>query len=758
MPTGSGGGGGVSASAIRMGRAFVELGTDDSKLIKGLESAKRKFQTAAAAMNRIGRVFFTAGLALATPLALATKTFVGFDDAVKALGANSTGTAEELTTLVEHAKALSVAMGTSATEIVKLQTELGRSGFSRVEIDAMTASILNLARATGTEAPVSATILSETLRDFKMQAGDAALAADLLAKAANISASDLTGLGESLGEVGATAKGAGVSLRDTLTLFAGLSNYGIKGTSAGTAVRGIIASLASEGDKLFATFGVRNKDAQGNLRPILDIMAEIGEATKNLGSADKSAKFNEFFGLLRFTAATVISDNIDAFRDLRGELDDVTGAAAKAAKEMDSGIGGAFRRLKAGAEVVAIAVGDALAGSLSDLAGRLGTFAADLTNFIAKNKEFVLVVAQGVAGLIAGGVAFIAFGAVLNGLATTLGAVLVPLKLIGATLAFILTPFGLLTAAVGGATAAWLAFSEKGQAAAGAIKEGLGNIGETLGITAGGIADALKLGDLEAAGRVAFLGLQAAWADAVAAMKKVWINFQQSAVGETLMAFVRGIKVLGGGAAFGAKWLADEAGRGVKIGGGGATSNTITGPLDFVDKSVAGWMTAWKFVTEGKEAAKQFRRTFDEDLQAGAAKEQRDRAAALAEADLEAWLPKFNLAMEAAFLQMARARKEDADAAAKAEKANYAMDAAMKKIDFENSLRQLERGRDMAANIAGQLRGETKGAFGGPLAMQLAAGDTAAKKQLDALENIDGKLGKLPKQIGAAVADQLKTR
>ncbi len=53
-------------------------------------------------------------------------------------------------------------------------TELGRAGFKTDDIDRMTESVMNLARATGTDASLSAGIVSATLRQFALDAGEAA--------------------------------------------------------------------------------------------------------------------------------------------------------------------------------------------------------------------------------------------------------------------------------------------------------------------------------------------------------------------------------------------------------------------------------------------------------------------------------------------------------------------------------------------------------------------------------------------------------
>ncbi len=66
---------GATAGAIRTGRAFVELFTEDSAMMKGLRSAKKKFEAWSASIARIAAASMAGAAALATPLVAATKSW-----------------------------------------------------------------------------------------------------------------------------------------------------------------------------------------------------------------------------------------------------------------------------------------------------------------------------------------------------------------------------------------------------------------------------------------------------------------------------------------------------------------------------------------------------------------------------------------------------------------------------------------------------------------------------------------------------------
>ncbi len=112
------------------------------------------------------------------------------------------------------------------SEVASLMTELGRAGFSPKQIEEMTGAVMNLARATGTDATVSSGIMSATIRQFSLEATDAVRVSDRLTAAANMSFNSVRVLGEALQYAGPVAADANMSLEETLAVL------GTLGTSA----------------------------------------------------------------------------------------------------------------------------------------------------------------------------------------------------------------------------------------------------------------------------------------------------------------------------------------------------------------------------------------------------------------------------------------------------------------------------------------------------------------------------------------------
>lgn len=493
-------------SRVRGGQVFVEIGADPRRLFKSLQDLNKHIGKIGSQLSGLGTRMTAFGAALTAPLALATRQFATFDDAIRATAAVSGASGSALQSLNDKARELGATTSFTAVQVANLMTELGRAGFRPDEIENMTGAVLDLARATGTDATLASGIMAATLRQFGLGATEATRAADVLTKAANSTFNTVEGLGESLKYAGPVAKSLGMSLEDTAAVLGVLGNVGIQGSEAGTALRRLSVIAAGAGKELEAIFGVTNTDPSGNLKPLVDILDEINTVTANMPVAERTAKMADAFGLLGITSANVLSDSAGGVRDLAEQLKNAQGTAAATAKEMDAGLGGAMRITLSAIEGTALAIGDALAPSLQFLVEGIGHAASTLTTFIKNNQEMVVSVAKGIATFTAIGAAILGMGAALSAVAAAFG--------------LVLSPIGLIVAGVVGLVAA--------------VNQATGVLGQLAGIATtafAGIYDALAAGDLGLAMEIMWTGLQAALlrgVDAAMTTFDSWVAFLQN--------------------------------------------------------------------------------------------------------------------------------------------------------------------------------------------------------------------------------------
>lgn len=527
-------------SKVRGGQVFVEIGADPKKFFAALTKLNGQIGKLGASMQNVGAKMTAIGVGLGVPIGLAVRQFAAFDDAIRATAAVSQASGRELQTLNDTARELGATTSFTAIQVANLMTELGRAGFKPDEINAMTGAVLDLARATGTDAALSAGIMAATLRQFGLGATEAARAADVLTKTANSTFNTVEGLGESLKYAGPVAKSLGLSLEDTTAILGVLGNVGIQGSEAGTALRRLGVISAASGDKLKQLFNVDNTDAAGNLKPLVQILDEINTATASMPVAERTKRMAEAFGLLGITSANVLSSTAGGVTALAAELRNAEGTAAKAAKEMDAGLGGAFRIAISAIEGTALALGDALAPSLIAALNGVIDVATGLTTFVKANQELIVSVAKGIALFTAVGGSLIGLGATLKLVSFSMGGLLSTFSGVAAAVGFLLSPIGLLVvglgavAAFGPKIAASMqgmfggvgAMVESASAAIGggfnaAVSDGmivLGDLANTASVTFEGIYAAIAEGDLAGAMDVLWAGLYAGWLRGVEAI------------------------------------------------------------------------------------------------------------------------------------------------------------------------------------------------------------------------------------------------
>lgn len=525
----------ASTRQVKAGAAYIEIATRDSAFVKGLNAAKKRLLDFGNATRMMGLKLLSVGAAAATPLALSTSIFASFDDQMLAVKGVTQATEEEFDRLRGKAKQLGATTSYTATQVGALMTELGRAGFKPDQIIDMTGAVMDLARATGTDATLASGIMAATIRQFGLGAADATRVADGFTAAANKTFNSVEALGEAFQYVGPVAADAGMSLEETLAVMGTLGNVGIQGSNAGTAVRRLLTLSAAEAQKFSDVFGVATTDAAGNTRKLVDILGDVAAATESLPSSVRMAKFNEVFGLLGITAASAIGKSVTNTRELYDELMNVQGVASRTAKEMDSGIGGSIRILLSSLEGVAIAVGEALSKPLQVLASAASSTFAILIKWIEANQGIIQImglVAVGVAAagasLIALGIAFSFAGSVIGGIATIMTVFAGAITVVGSLIGALLTPMGLLVTAAVALGAYLLYASDAGVQALSWLAEKFSVLKDDALKSWKAIGAALASGNIALAGKILWLMLKMEWQRGVNYLTGLWLNFKKA--------------------------------------------------------------------------------------------------------------------------------------------------------------------------------------------------------------------------------------
>lgn len=444
----------ASRPDIEAGRAFVRLYTKRTDLEKGLGKAEARLRAFGAAATQVGRTVAIAGGIILAAFAFSAREFATFQDKMLAVKAVTGATRDEFAKLTEQARELGRTTSYTAAQIGDIQLSLGRAGFKTPEIIAATPGVMNLSRATGTDTAESADIASGTLRAFRLEADQMTRVADVLTATANNSAQTLTDLGEAMKMAAPIADEYGMSLEETSKAVGILANLQIKGTMAGTALRQIMLQLSDPAiQKKLRALGVETLTTSGELRGVAEILGDVGKAMQGMSGGERLALGKDLFGQ-RAAAAGLKLARTDA-KALSDAIDNAAGSAARLADEMDSGLGGAGRRLMSAFEGVKLSLGDAISAPLSALTDKVGNFLNGLTEWIDRNRDLAVSIAAIAAGVTGIGGTILGLGLAANGAAAGVLALANAVKMARMAFAFLmLNPYALILAGIAAAVVA----------------------------------------------------------------------------------------------------------------------------------------------------------------------------------------------------------------------------------------------------------------------------------------------------------------
>ena len=407
-------------------RGVVEIdfkGEGLDKANKKLGDTRSQAEKTNAAASTVGKGMTVAGATIAAGFGVAVKAAVTFEKRMSAVQAVSGASGKEMEQLSDLALKLGAETKYSASEAASAIEELVKAGVSVPDVmNGAAKATVNLAAAGEIDLPEAATIASNAMNQFGLEASKMPKIADLIAGAANASAIDVKDFGYSLSQAGAVANVAGMSFDDLAVAVAEMGNAGIKGSDAGTSIKTFLSNLIPTTDKargLFVELGLVSVDTGENLKKLAsqgikpvsnsysDVVAALEEYVVKQGLAKEgSAKAmklaqeygaemgvlrNQFFDsegnlksfaevqelLAKSTASLTKEQKLSTLQTLFGS-DAVRAAAvfadngAKGYNDMASAMG------KVTAEQVAQQRQDNLAGQWEELTGALETLAIEV--------------------------------------------------------------------------------------------------------------------------------------------------------------------------------------------------------------------------------------------------------------------------------------------------------------------------------------------------------------------------------------------
>lgn len=424
-----------------IGSLLVEIGIDLTDFEKKMNQFQRQFGKVGTqvqdAGTQIGAAFGGVALAIGGGIGFAVKKAAEFEQALANVKAVTGSSAKEMEQLKKLALETGTQFGYGATESANGIGELIKAGVSMKDvINGGLKGALTLAAAGELEMGEAAAIASTALNSFQKDGLDVSQVADILAGAANASATDVREMQMGLSQAAAVASGAGMSFQDTATALAVFAQNGLKGSDAGTSLKTMLNTLqpsTKEQTKLFQELGLMTKDgsnafydANGNLKSLDQIAGLLQKSMSGLSAAQRQQAMKTLFGTDAMRASNILfKEGAQGVTKMKAAMGNVS--AEDVARDKLNSFNGALKKLKASFDTFMIAIGDNLVPLLKGLASVVQKVTDYFNNLSPGAKKFIAIGAA-VAFVITGMIAVVAFlTAGLGALAAAEWAVIAPI-------------------------------------------------------------------------------------------------------------------------------------------------------------------------------------------------------------------------------------------------------------------------------------------------------------------------------------------
>ncbi|NIL74413.1 phage tail tape measure protein [Rhodococcus sp. B10] len=360
------------------GRIDIEVAADVSRVAGDLERGLGRAVGVAGTFGKIMGAGILAG-GVTAAFGEVIKTGNDFTNELNTMQAVSSATAQQMAAVSDRAKELgndNQLSATSASDAAAAMTELAKGGFTVEQSMEAARGTLQLAAAAQIDAGTAATIQSQALQAFGLDASYAATAADVLANAANASSAEITDIAAGLQQSGAVANQFGLTVEDTAAALGVLSNAGISGSDAGTLLKSALLAVTDQGKPAQAAIeelGLTIYDAEGQFVGMSSLFGQLDEAAANMTPELYQAATATLFGSDAMRLAGVAAEQGQAGYDAMHTAIERQGAAAEVAAAKTQGLPGAMASIENATETLTLGLYGLIEGPLEGFA----TAAAD---------------------------------------------------------------------------------------------------------------------------------------------------------------------------------------------------------------------------------------------------------------------------------------------------------------------------------------------------------------------------------------------
>ena len=337
-----------------------------------------------------------AGAIAAGGIGLALRQSAAFEHQMQAVRAVAGGMADDE---FERLNQVALRLGRT-TKFTAIEAAEGMEILQKAGLDAgqTIEGVLSASAAAGESVDRVASIISATVKGMasarKEVEGETVTQftqriSDVLALASTKSRATISTLGVAMGRFGPQANQFNMGIEEAVAAVALLQDAGIDASESGNSMRNMLIRLTGPTKKsreVFKKYGISVEDAQGNMKSMRDIIAELSRGFRATnGNMEEARVLADAFGLRALKAAQITAlaneDAVGSFDNLLNALQSADGAAKEMAETRLDSMIGRLELLRSAVGGFAIEFGRRLFGeSLSPAIEGISNFINDITD------------------------------------------------------------------------------------------------------------------------------------------------------------------------------------------------------------------------------------------------------------------------------------------------------------------------------------------------------------------------------------------
>lgn len=330
------------------------------------------------------------------------QTYADFEAAMSEVKAISGATSEEFAQLTEKANQMGAVTKFTASESAEAFKYMAQAGWDAKEMMDGIEGLMALAAASGEDLGTTSDIVTDALTAFGMAAKDSGRFADVMAKAASATNTDVAKMGDTFKYVAPVAGALGYSIEDTAVAIGLMANSGIKASQAGTSLRSLLTNLThpvGQAADAIDELKISITNADGSVKPLSQTLQELREKFRALSESERAQYAAMLAGQEGMSGLLAIVNASDQdFADLTEQINNSSGAAQEMADIMMDNLSGKFELFTGALDSMKMSLGekfkpyliealDWLTNKVPDVENALLTAMNSFDRFVEKTKS-----------------------------------------------------------------------------------------------------------------------------------------------------------------------------------------------------------------------------------------------------------------------------------------------------------------------------------------------------------------------------------